>query len=38
MSAGAHLAAVSGELDAVGYLTKPVEVSDLLGEARRHSP
>jgi two-component system, chemotaxis family, chemotaxis protein CheY len=37
MSAGAHMATVSGELDAAGYLTKPVEMTDLLGVARRHS-
>ena len=36
MSAGAHLAAVSGDLDAAGYLTKPVEMTDLLGAARHH--
>ena len=38
MSAGAHLSAVSGDLDAAGYLTKPVEMNDLLGVARRHAP
>ncbi len=37
MSAGAHMATVSGELDAAGYLTKPVDMSDLLGVVRRHS-
>jgi two-component system, chemotaxis family, chemotaxis protein CheY len=37
MSAGAHMATVSSELDAAGYLTKPVEITDLLGVARRHS-
>jgi two-component system chemotaxis response regulator CheY len=36
MSAGAHMATVSGDLDAVGYLTKPVEMSDLLDIVRRH--
>jgi CheY-like chemotaxis protein len=38
MSAGAHMATVSGDLDAVGYLTKPVELSDLLDVVRRHCP
>jgi len=38
MSAGAHMATVSGDLDAVGYLTKPVEMSDLLDAVRRHCP
>ena len=37
MSAGAHMAAVSGELDAAGYLTKPVDMNDLLGVASRYS-
>ena len=37
MSAGAHMATVSGDLDAAGYLTKPVEMTDLLGVARRHA-
>jgi len=36
MSAGAHLATVSGDLEAAGYLTKPVDMFDLLGVARRH--
>jgi len=37
MSAGAHMAAVSGDLQAAGYLTKPVDMTDLLGVARRYS-
>jgi two-component system, chemotaxis family, chemotaxis protein CheY len=37
MSAGAHMAAVSGDLEAAGYLTKPVDMSDLLGVAKRYS-
>jgi CheY-like chemotaxis protein len=36
MSAGAHLATVSGDLDATGHVTKPVEMSDLLDAVRRH--
>jgi CheY-like chemotaxis protein len=36
MSAGAHMATVS-DLDAAGYLTKPVDMTDLLGVARRYS-
>ena len=36
MSAGAHMAIVSGELDAVGYVTKPVEMADLLDVVRQH--
>src|SRR5262245_13016526 len=38
MSAGAHLALVSGELNAAGHVTKPVEMSDLLDAVRRHCP
>ena len=38
MSAGAHLSTASGELDAVGYVTKPVDVSDLLDIVRQHCP
>jgi two-component system, chemotaxis family, chemotaxis protein CheY len=38
MSAGAHMATVSEDLNAVGYLTKPVELSDLLDIVRRHCP
>ena len=37
MSAGAHMATVSGDLEAAGYLTKPVDINDLLGVARRHA-
>jgi two-component system chemotaxis response regulator CheY len=36
MSAGARLAAEAGDLGAVGTITKPVEVSDLLDKVRRH--
>ena len=38
MSAGAHMATVSGELNAAGYVTKPVEMSDLLAVVRQHCP
>jgi CheY-like chemotaxis protein len=38
MSAGAHLALVSGELKAAGHVTKPVEMSDLLDAVKRHCP
>jgi CheY-like chemotaxis protein len=38
MSAGARLAAATGELDAAGYVSKPVEVDDLLDTVRRHCP
>jgi two-component system, chemotaxis family, chemotaxis protein CheY len=38
MSAGAHMATVSGELNAAGYLTKPVEMSDLLAVVQQHCP
>jgi two-component system, chemotaxis family, chemotaxis protein CheY len=38
MSAGAHMATVSGELNAAGYVTKPVEMSDLLEVVRQHCP
>jgi CheY-like chemotaxis protein len=38
MSAGAHLATLSGELKAAGYVTKPVEMSDLLAAVRQHCP
>lgn len=36
MSAGAHIAAASGDLDAVGFMAKPVEVSDLLDKVKKH--
>jgi CheY-like chemotaxis protein len=36
MSAGAHMPTVSGELNAAGYVTKPVEVSDLLAVVQHH--
>jgi two-component system chemotaxis response regulator CheY len=38
MSAGAHMATVSGELNAAGYVTKPVEMSDLIAAVQRHCP
>jgi DNA-binding response OmpR family regulator len=38
MSAGAHMATVSGELNAAGYVTKPVEMSDLLAVVQQHCP
>jgi CheY-like chemotaxis protein len=36
MSAGAHMDAASGDLDVVGFMTKPVEVSDLLAKVKKH--
>jgi len=36
MSAGAHLATVSGELKAAGCIAKPVEMGDLLDVVKRH--
>ena len=36
MSAGARIASASGDLDAAGYVTKPVEVDDLLEKVRQH--
>jgi len=38
MSAGAHMPTVSGDLQAAGYLTKPVDVSDLLAVVEQHCP
>jgi CheY-like chemotaxis protein len=38
MSAGAHMATVSGELNAAGAVTKPVEMADLLAVVQRHCP
>jgi CheY-like chemotaxis protein len=38
MSAGGRLAAATGELDAAGYVSKPVEIDDLLDTVRRHCP
>lgn len=38
MSAGAHMATVSGELSAAGTVTKPVEMVDLLAIVQRHCP
>jgi two-component system, chemotaxis family, chemotaxis protein CheY len=38
MSAGAHMAMVSGELNAAGYVVKPVEISDLLAVVQQHCP
>jgi CheY-like chemotaxis protein len=36
MSAGAHIAAASGDMGAVGYMAKPVEVADLLAQVKKH--
>lgn len=36
MSAGARLASTSGGLDAAGFITKPVEIDDLLNNVKRH--
>jgi CheY-like chemotaxis protein len=36
MSAGAHIASASGDLDAAGYVTKPVELDDLVDKVRRY--
>jgi CheY-like chemotaxis protein len=36
MSAGAHIASASGDLDAAGTVTKPVEINDLLAKVQRH--
>ncbi|HEY7374425.1 MAG TPA: response regulator [Polyangia bacterium] len=38
MSAGAHMPTVSGELQAAGYVTKPVDSSDLLAVVGQHCP
>jgi CheY-like chemotaxis protein len=38
MSAGAHMPTVSGELQAAGYVTKPVETADLLAVVGQHCP
>lgn len=35
MSAGAHIAAATGDLDAAGSLAKPVEIPDLLTKVRQ---
>jgi CheY-like chemotaxis protein len=37
MSAGAHIATVAGELGAAGFVSKPVEIPELLQSIRRHS-
>jgi len=37
MSAGAQIAFAVEDLDAAGYVTKPVELSDLLEKVERHS-
>jgi CheY-like chemotaxis protein len=34
MSAGAHIASAGGDLDAVGTVTKPVEIADLLAKVQ----
>jgi CheY-like chemotaxis protein len=36
MSAGARMASVSGEIDAAGFVTKPVDPDDMLEKVRRH--
>jgi CheY-like chemotaxis protein len=36
MSAGAHMDAASGDLDVVGFMSKPVEVEDLLAKVKKH--
>ena len=36
MSAGAHIAAATGDLDAAGSVAKPVELSDLVSKVRRY--
>lgn len=37
MSAGAHIATVASELGAAGYVSKPVEIPELLQSIRKHS-
>ena len=37
MSAGAHIATVAGELGAAGYVSKPVEIPDLLQSIRKYT-
>lgn len=37
MSSGAHIASVSAELKAAGYLSKPVEIADLREKLREHA-
>ena len=37
MSAGAQIAFAVEDLDAAGYVTKPVEITDLLEKVERHS-
>ena len=36
MSAGAHVFAASGELNASAYLVKPVDFADLLAKVKKH--
>jgi CheY-like chemotaxis protein len=37
MSAGAQIAFAVEDLDAAGYVTKPVEIDDLIEKVERHS-
>ncbi len=37
MSAGAQIAFAVEDLDAAGYVTKPVEIADLIDKVERHS-
>ena len=37
MSAGAHIATVASELGAAGYVSKPVEIPELLRSIRKYS-
>jgi CheY-like chemotaxis protein len=36
MSAGAHIASATGDLDAAGSVAKPVELADLVAKVRRY--
>jgi len=37
MSAGAHLATACGDLDAADFVSKPVDIPDLLAKLERHA-